>query len=123
MYGSKLFQSFGFKHGVSLDADMVFDVRCLPNPHYEAQLRPLTGKNEAVIKFLAVDGNVNRMFDGIQRFVGDWLPCFIVDNLNYLTVAISCTGGRHRSAYFAERLAQHFIAENQVLVRHRDLGA
>lgn len=118
-----LFQSFGFKHGVPLDADMVFDVRCLPNPHYEAQLRPLTGKDEAVIKFLAVDGNVNRMFDDIQRFVGDWLPCFIVDNRNYLTVAIGCTGGRHRSVYFAERLAQHFTAENQVLVRHRDLGA
>ena len=118
-----LFQSFGFKHGVPLDADMVFDVRCLPNPHYEAQLRPLTGKDEAVIKFLAVDSNVKRMFDDIQRFVGDWLPCFIVDNRNYLTVAIGCTGGRHRSVYFAERLAQHFTAENQVLVRHRDLGA
>ncbi len=117
-----LFQSFGFKHGVPLDADMVFDVRCLPNPHYEAQLRPLTGKDEAVIKFLAVDGNVNRMFDDIRQFVENWLPCFIGDNRSYLTVAIGCTGGRHRSVYFAERLAQHFTAQNQVLVRHRDLG-
>jgi UPF0042 nucleotide-binding protein len=118
-----LFQSFGFKHGVPLDADMVFDVRCLPNPHYEAQLRPLTGKDVAVTEFLAADGNVNRMFEDIQRFVCDWLPCFIVDNRNYLTVAIGCTGGRHRSVYFAERLAQYFTAHNQVLVRHRDLGA
>ena len=107
----------------ALDADMVFDVRCLPNPHYEAQLRPLTGKDEAVTKFLAADGNVNRMFDDIQRFVCDWLPCFIADNRNYLTVAIGCTGGRHRSVYFVDRLVQHFTAHNQVLVRHRDLGA
>ena len=117
-----LFQSFGFKHGVPLDADMVFDVRCLPNPYYEAQLRLLTGKDEAVIEFLSRDGNVNRMFSDIKRFVDDWLPCFIGDNRNYLTVAIGCTGGRHRSVYFAERLAQYFILQNQVLVRHRDLG-
>jgi UPF0042 nucleotide-binding protein len=118
-----LFQSFGFKHGIPLDSDMVFDVRCLPNPHYEALLRPLTGKDGAIIEYLDANGNVNRMFEDIRRFVDDWLPCFIRDNRNYLTVAIGCTGGRHRSVYFVERLARYFTENNQVLVRHRELNA
>jgi UPF0042 nucleotide-binding protein len=101
----------------------VFDVRCLPNPHYEEHLRPLTGKDGAVIEYLDASTNVNRMFDDIRRFLDDWLPCFIRDNRNYLTVAIGCTGGRHRSVYFVERLAQHFRGNNQVLVRHRELDA
>jgi UPF0042 nucleotide-binding protein len=117
-----LFQSFGFKHGVPLDSDMVFDIRCLPNPHYEPLLKPLTGKDGSVVKYLDADPNVNRMFEDIRRFVDDWLPCFIRDNRNYLTVAIGCTGGRHRSVYFAERLARHFVKNNQVLVRHRELN-
>jgi len=116
-----LFQSFGFKHGIPLDADMVFDVRCLPNPHYDPALAPLTGKDAAVVAFLAKDANVQRMFDDIREFVENWLPCFVRDNRNYLTVAIGCTGGRHRSVYFAERLTAHFAAQNQVLVRHREL--
>lgn len=116
-----LFQSFGFKHGIPLDADMVFDVRCLPNPHYEALLQPLTGKDGAVIEYMDAIVNVNRMFNDIKRFLDDWLPCFIRDNRNYLTVAIGCTGGRHRSVYFAERLARYFVGKNQVLVRHREL--
>ncbi|WON75369.1 RNase adapter RapZ [Nitrosospira sp. Is2] len=118
-----LFQSFGFKHGVPLDSDMVFDVRCLPNPHYEASLRPLTGKDRAVIEYLDANGEVNRMFEDIRKFVDDWLPCFVRDNRNYLTVAIGCTGGRHRSVYFTERLAHQFKPSNQVLVRHRELDA
>jgi RNase adapter protein RapZ len=118
-----LFQSFGFKHGVPLDSDMVFDVRCLPNPHYEASLRQLTGKDGAVIEYLDALCDVNRMFGDIRKFVTDWLPCFVRDNRNYLTVAIGCTGGRHRSVYFAERLAHHFTQSNQVLVRHRELDA
>jgi RNase adapter protein RapZ len=118
-----LFQSFGFKHGVPLDSDMVFDVRCLPNPHYEASLRPLTGKDRAVIEYLDANGEVNRMFEDIRKFVDDWLPCFVRDNRNYLTVAIGCTGGRHRSVYFTERLARQFKPSNQVLVRHRELDA
>lgn len=118
-----LFQSFGFKHGIPLDSDMVFDVRCLPNPHYEALLRPLTGKDGSVIEYLDANGNVNRMFEDIRRFVDDWLPCFVRDNRNYLTVAIGCTGGRHRSVYFVERLARYFTGNNQVLVRHRELNA
>jgi UPF0042 nucleotide-binding protein len=117
-----LFQSFGFKHGIPLDSDMVFDVRCLPNPHYEAALRPLTGKDEAVIQFLDAVIDANRMFEDIRSFVDDWLPCFIRDSRNYLTVAIGCTGGRHRSVYFVERLARHFASSNQVLVRHRELN-
>ena len=118
-----LFQSFGFKHGIPLDSDMVFDIRCLPNPHYEALLRPLTGKDGPVIEYLDANSNVNRMFDDIKRFVDDWLPCFIRDNRNYLTVAIGCTGGRHRSVYFVERLARYFAGNNQVLVRHRELDS
>ncbi|MCC2682615.1 MAG: putative P-loop ATPase protein [Nitrosospira multiformis] len=118
-----LFQSFGFKHGIPLDSDMVFDVRCLPNPHYEVLLRPLTGKDGAVIEYMDANSSVNRMFEDIRRFVDDWLPCFIRDNRNYLTVAIGCTGGRHRSVYFVERLARYFTENNQVLVRHRELNA
>lgn len=118
-----LFQSFGFKHGIPLDCDMVFDIRCLPNPHYEALLRPLTGKDGPVIEYLDANNNVNRMFDDIRRFVDDWLPCFIRDNRSYLTVAIGCTGGRHRSVYFVERLARYFARNNQVLVRHRELDS
>ena len=118
-----LFQSFGFKHGIPLDSDMVFDVRCLPNPHYEALLRPLTGKDSAVIEYMDANSSVNRMFEDIRRFVDDWLPCFIRDNRNYLTVGIGCTGGRHRSVYFVERLARYFTENNQVLVRHRELNA
>jgi RNase adapter protein RapZ len=115
-----LFQSFGFKHGIPLDSDMVFDIRCLPNPHYEALLRPLTGKDGAVIEYLDAQASVNKMFEDIKRFVDDWLPCFVRDNRNYLTVSIGCTGGRHRSVYFAERLSRYFCENNQVLVRHRE---
>jgi UPF0042 nucleotide-binding protein len=118
-----LFQSFGFKHGIPLDSDMVFDIRCLPNPHYEMLLRPLTGKDDPVIEYLNANSSVNRMFDDIRRFVDDWLPCFIRDNRSYLTVAIGCTGGRHRSVYFVERLARYFEGNNQVLVRHRELDS
>ena len=116
-----LFQSFGYKHGIPLDADLVFDVRCLPNPHYDPRLRPLTGKDKAVIEFLQAEKDVARLLADIRRFVADWLPCFKRDNRSYLTVAIGCTGGRHRSVYFAEALAEHFSSEQRVLVRHREL--
>lgn len=117
-----LFQSFGFKQGIPLDADMVFDVRCLPNPHYDPQLRPLTGLDDPVVAFLDSDENVRHMLDDITRFVESWLPCFTRDNRSYLTVAIGCTGGRHRSVYFAEKLARHFRSKSQVIVRHRELA-
>jgi UPF0042 nucleotide-binding protein len=118
-----LFQSFGFKHGIPLDADFVFDVRCLPNPHYDPQLRDLTGLDANVIRFLAADANVDAMATDIREFVERWLPCFIRDNRSYLTVAIGCTGGRHRSVYLAERLSSHFRQKRPVLVRHRELAA
>ncbi|HUO43828.1 MAG TPA: RNase adapter RapZ [Burkholderiales bacterium] len=116
------FQSFGFKHGIPLDADLVFDVRCLPNPFYDPQLRPLTGRDRAVVEFLEGNDNVRRMYEDIRGFIENWLPCFIADNRSYLTVAIGCTGGEHRSVYFAEKLARHFGAACPVLVRHRELA-
>jgi len=117
-----LFQSFGFKHGIPLDADMVFDVRCLPNPHYDPQLQPLTGKDAAVIAFLEANDDAREMLIDIRGYIEKWLPCFVRDNRAYLTVAIGCTGGRHRSVYFAEALAAHFRGGRNVLVRHRELS-
>ncbi len=117
-----LFESFGFKHGLPLDADLVFDVRCLPNPHYEPALAPLTGIDAAVVDFLEAVPEVERMYTDIYSFVAGWLPDYARDNRNYLTVAIGCTGGRHRSVYFVERLARAFSPRYQVLTRHRELG-
>ncbi|MBT0963303.1 RNase adapter RapZ [Denitromonas iodatirespirans] len=114
-----LFQSFGFKYGIPVDADLVFDVRCLPNPHYDPKLRPLTGKDQAVIDFLERIPEVGRMAEDIRRFVANWLPAYIRDNRSYLTVAIGCTGGQHRSVYFAEWLAEAFGSSVRVMVRHR----
>ena len=117
-----LFQSCGFKNGIPLDADMVFDVRCLPNPHYDPLLRPLTGRDAAVIAFLERTPAVQKMYDDIRIFLENWLPAYIADNRSYLTVAIGCTGGQHRSVYLVEKFARHFEAEQQVLLRHRELG-
>ena len=116
-----LFQSFGYKHGVPLDADLVFDVRCLPNPHYEPVLAPLTGRDAPVITYLESHPEVERMYGDIYHFVASWLPDYARDNRNYLTVAIGCTGGQHRSVYLAERLARAFGGRYQVLTRHREL--
>ena len=116
-----LFESFGYKHGIPLDADLAFDVRCLPNPHYEPALRPLTGRDAAVVEFLERTPEVERMYNDIYHFVGSWLPDYARDNRNYLTVAIGCTGGRHRSVYLVERLARAFSPRYQVLTRHREL--
>ncbi len=117
-----LFESFGFKHGVPLDADLVFDVRCLPNPHYEPALAQLTGKDAPVVAFLEGLPQVARMYSDIHHFVASWLPDYARDNRNYLTVAVGCTGGRHRSVYLVERLARAFAGRQQVLVRHRELN-
>ena len=116
-----LFQSFGYKHGIPLDSDLVFDVRCLPNPHYSPDLRPLTGCDAPVIDFLDNTPDTQQMFGDIRDFVARWLPSFVADNRSYLTVAIGCTGGQHRSVYLAEKLARHFEHQQQVLVRHREL--
>jgi UPF0042 nucleotide-binding protein len=118
-----LFQSFAYKYGVPLDTDMVFDVRCLPNPHYDPTLRPYTGRDEAVMRFCDADPGVQKMLSDIRRFVEEWLPCFDRDSRSYLTVAIGCTGGRHRSVYLAESLTGYFRARHKrVLVRHRELS-
>jgi UPF0042 nucleotide-binding protein len=117
-----LFESFGFKNGLPLDADLVFDVRSLPNPHYDPVLRPLTGRDQPVIDFLDNTPLAQKMFTDIRDFVESWLPSFVADNRSYLTVAIGCTGGQHRSVYFAEKLAQHFKPQQQVLLRHRELA-
>lgn len=118
-----LFESFGFKHGVPLDAELVFDVRCLPNPYYDISLRSLTGRDQPVIDYLEAEAEVLEMRHDIAHFITRWLPCYIKDNRNYLTVGIGCTGGQHRSVYIAEWLSQQFKNETRVLVRHRELGA
>lgn len=116
-----LFESFAFKDGVPLDADLVFDVRCLPNPHYDPLLRPLNGRDGPVIDFLAAAPIVKEMIDDIGGFVARWLPAYITDNRSYLTVAIGCTGGQHRSVYCVEQLALQFASHESVLIRHRAL--
>ena len=116
------FESFAFKHGVPLDADLVFDVRALPNPYYDLTLRPLTGKDAPVIAFLDAQPNAGELLSDIRAFVEKWLPSFKNDNRSYLTVAIGCTGGQHRSVYMVERLAQYFQATERVVMRHRELS-
>lgn len=117
-----LFTSFGFKNGIPLDADFVFDVRSLPNPHYDPVLRPMTGKDEAVKVFLEKQPVVIEMLTDIQHYVEKWLPSFDHDHRSYLTVAIGCTGGQHRSVYFVEQLSAYFKQQKQkVIIRHRDL--
>ena len=116
-----LFTSFGFKHGIPLDADFVFDIRCLPNPHYDAKLRDLTGLDIEVQSFLETQINVHEMLNDIKQYIEKWLPCFISDNRSYLTVAIGCTGGQHRSVYFVDQLSKYFMAQEKVLMRHREL--
>lgn len=117
-----LFESFGFKHGVPHDADLVFDVRSLPNPYYDLALRPLTGRDAPVVDFLQNQPMVLAMAEDIRAYVEKWLPSFIADNRSYLTVAIGCTGGQHRSVFIAERLANYFRAHGNVLVRHREMA-
>lgn len=117
------FLSFGFKHGRPIDADFVFDVRCLPNPHWDPNLRLLTGCDQGVIEFLQNQSDVKDMYSDLVRFVERWVPSFEAENRSYLTIAIGCTGGQHRSVYLAETIGAHFknIRES-VLVRHRELS-
>ncbi len=119
---SLVFESFGFKSGPPLDADFVFDARCvLPNPHYDPQLRDLTGHDAEVVSYLERETQAGLLVEDIQRFLQRWLPRFILDQRASLTVAIGCTGGRHRSVYIADQLAERFGSEYQVVARHRDL--
>jgi UPF0042 nucleotide-binding protein len=119
---SILFESFGFKHGTPGDADFVFDARTLPNPYWEPALQPLTGRDAKVIEFLEASPKVGRLFDDLVRFIEGRLPEYEAANRGYLTIAIGCTGGQHRSVYLVERLAQHFRGKYpQLLVRHNAL--
>jgi len=118
-----VFESFAFKFGVPLDADYVFDVRVLPNPHYVPDLRPLTGRDAPVSDFLRAQPEVSEMLGQIEAFLARWLPAFEDDQRSYLTVAIGCTGGQHRSVYFAETLAARFRSRAATLIRHRELDA
>ncbi len=116
------FLSFGFKHGLPDDMDMMFDMRCLPNPHWEPELRPLTGRDKAVVDFLDQQESCNDMFNDISQYVDKWLSCFEDNNRNYLTIAIGCTGGQHRSVYMVEKLASHFKQYREsVIARHKEL--
>ena len=118
-----LFESFAYKQGIPLDADLVFDVRCLPNPFYDPRLRPMSGLDPDVAGLLEGGPQVGKMLADIRDFVATWLPAYTGDNRSYLTVAIGCTGGQHRSVYFVEKLAAHFRALTSVVVRHRNLAA
>ena len=114
------FESFAFKLGVPLDADFVFDVRALPNPYYDLALRPLDGRDAPVIAFLDAQPSALELLADIRAFIEKWLPSFKSDNRSYLTVALGCTGGQHRSVYMAERLAQYFGPNERVVLRHRE---
>lgn len=121
---SLLFVSFGYKRGVPVDSDLVFDLRVLPNPHWDPLLRSLTGRDAAVIAFLEEKPEVNEMFADIYSLLHKWLPKFLAGNRSYLTVSLGCTGGQHRSVYMAERLAKAFSSDfKDVQVRHRELVA
>ncbi len=115
------FESFAFKDGIPVAADLVFDVRNLPNPHYDPELRPLTGRDEAVVAFLLAAPQVQEMINDIAAFIEKWLPSYVAENRHYVTVAIGCTGGRHRSVYIVEELARRFMRRESVLVRHRGI--
>lgn len=116
-----VFESFAFKRGITLDADYVFDVRMLPNPYYVAALRPLTGRDQPVIDYLARQPDVQRMQDQIAGFLRAWLPALVHDHRSYVTVAIGCTGGQHRSVYLVEQLAAQLGQDWTTLRRHREL--
>lgn len=118
-----VFESFAFKRGVPLDADYVFDVRMLPNPHYESALRELTGQHDDVAGYLRSHAEVIEMFNDIEKFIGHWLKALARDHRSYVTVAIGCTGGQHRSVYLVEALALAFGQKWKTLKRHRELDA
>lgn len=118
-----LLQSFGFKNGVPNNADFIFDVRCLPNPHWEPPLRPLTGRDQAVVDFLERSPEAVQMRDDLTAFLGRWIPRIESDGRSYLTIGIGCTGGRHRSVYMVEALRRHFDEHGRkLLIRHRELS-
>ncbi|MBI2970593.1 MAG: RNase adapter RapZ, partial [Gammaproteobacteria bacterium] len=119
---SMQFVSFGYKHGTPRDADFVFDVRCLPNPHWDKELRKHSGKDPEVVDFLMSQPGAVKMADDLKAFLDEWVPRFEAENRSYLCIAVGCTGGHHRSVFIVEQLARHFQAQGrQILVKHRDL--
>jgi RNase adapter protein RapZ len=121
---SLLFQSFAYRHGVPDDADFVFDARALPNPYWERSLRDCTGRDDAVAQFMAKHDEASQFLADITNFLERWLPSLVRSNRSYLTIAVGCTGGQHRSVYLAERLAAHFDGRyGRALIRHRDLAS
>ena len=118
-----VFESFAFKRGVPSDADFMFDVRMLPNPHYEPGLKVLTGRDQAVIDFLKIQPDVERMLRQVGEFIESWLENLARDHRSYVTVAIGCTGGQHRSVYLVEQLAKRFSGQWVTLKRHREIDA
>jgi len=118
-----LFQSFGYKNGVPVDADIVYDVRCLPNPYWDTTLRPLTGLDRPVAEYLDGQEAAGEMIEDISVYLEKWLPRFEQNNRSYITVAVGCTGGQHRSVYLCEKLGKRFSGHiASILVRHRELG-
>ncbi len=118
-----LFESFGYKHGTPLDADFVFDVRCLPNPYWKNELRGLTGMDAEVVEFLESYEEVPKLIEDVRHFVEQWLPHFSAENRSYITIALGCTGGQHRSVYVAYKLAEYFKGQPlNVQLRHRELA-
>jgi UPF0042 nucleotide-binding protein len=112
--------SFGYKNGLPPDADFVFDLRCLPNPYWDPALRDLSGRDQAVRDFLQAEPAVARMISNVISFLEEWIPAFEANNRSYLTIAVGCTGGRHRSVFVAEQIAAHFNASRQIMLVHRD---
>ena len=118
-----VFQSFGFKYGIPLDADYVFDVRFLPNPHWEPALRPMTGLDNPVIEFLSRHNEVNDFIELTRNYIATWLPLLEKNNRSYLTIAIGCTGGKHRSVYITEKIGHYFKALGKnVSIQHKSLS-
>lgn len=117
------FLSFGYKHGIPADVDFVFDIRCLPNPYWDPQLRLRKGTDPEVVKFLEQQPGVRQMFEDIRTFLERWIPSFETENRNYISIAIGCTGGQHRSVYLVEALASYFRrTRDNVMIRHRELS-
>ena len=117
------FQSFGYKHGIPLDSDYIFDVRCLPNPYWNSKLRGLTGQDREVVEFLENRACVHEMFDSMRIFLEKWIPYFEAENRSYMSVSVGCTGGQHRSVYMTERIGRHFseLINVTISIRHREL--
>jgi len=120
---SLLFESFGFKYGPPIDADFIFDVRCLPNPHWVEPIRHFNGTEQPIIDFLSKQVAVQEMRSDLCQFFEKWIPRFVAENRSYMTIAIGCTGGKHRSVYLVEQLAQHFSGiDGKILIRHREMA-